>query len=167
MLYVMNGYNRCGGCQAPMVQQPMIYAVPTMQQPMSVKTEMVNMPEKTCDSKMGVPQMAPMPMANQMSMPHPMSMQMPAHACGPMHFESCCQVVEPTVCCMPEVHHHHRVEHIVPVVVRNVHHHHNHHDYVICKQEGMETHQYDHGLRNEDWCGLAMQGQGCPTKPMC
>ena len=29
----MNGYNRCGGCQAPMVQQPMIYAVPTMQQP--------------------------------------------------------------------------------------------------------------------------------------
>ena len=31
---------------------------------MSVKTEMVNMPEKTCDSKMGVPQMAPMPMAN-------------------------------------------------------------------------------------------------------
>ena len=93
---------------------------------------------------------------------------MPAPVCGPMQFESCCQVVEPTVCCMPEVHHHHRVEHIVPVVVRNVHHHHNHHDYVICKQEGMETHQYDHGLRNEDWCALAMQQNSCgPRTPMC
>ena len=61
-----------------------------------------------------------------------------------------------------------RKEHIVPVVVRNVHHHHNHHDYVICKQEGMETHQYDHGLRNEDWCSLAMQQNSCgPRTPMC
>ena len=83
-------------------------------------------------------------------------------------YETCCQVVEPTVCCVPEVHHHHRVEHVVPVVVKTVHHHHNHHDYVICKQEGMETHQYDHGLRNEDWCALAMQQNSCgPRTPMC
>ncbi len=159
----MNGYNRCGGYHAPMAQQPMMYAMPAMQQPVPVKTEMVSVPETTCDTKMMAPQMAPMPM------PMPTPMPMPAPVGGPMQFESCCQVVEPTVCCVPEVHHHHRVEHIVPVVVRNVHHHHNHHDYVICKQEGMETHQYDHGLRNEDWCALAMQNQGpvCPSKPMC
>ena len=36
----MNGYNRCGGYKAPMM-----YAMPTMQQPMPVKTEMVNVPE--------------------------------------------------------------------------------------------------------------------------
>ena len=148
----MNGYNRCGGYKAPMM-----YAMPTMQQPMPVKTEMVNVPE-ACETKVMAPQVAPMQPA------YPM----PEPVCGPMQFESCCQVVEPTVCCMPEVHHHHRVEHIVPVVVRNVHHHHNHHDYVICKQEGMETHQYDHGLRNEDWCALAMQQNSCgPRTPMC
>ena len=161
----MNGYNRCGGHHGAMM-----YAMPAV----PVKTEVVTVPTQACDmkamptqvnqmdSQMPTPMCAPMPTAYQMPAP------MCAPMCGPMQFESCQQVVEPTVCCMPEVHHHHKVEHIVPVVVRNVHHHHNHHDYVICKQEGMETHQYDHGLRNEDWCALAMQHNSCgPTKPMC
>ncbi len=161
----MNGYNRCGGYQTPMM-----YAMPAMQQSVPVKPEVVGVTDKTCDTKMVPTQVAPMscPMPGPMYAPMQTAYPMPTPACGPMQFESCCQVVEPTVCCMPEVHHHHRVEHVVPVVVRNVHHHHNHHDYVICKQEGMESHQYDHGLRNEDWCALAMQQNSCfPTKPMC
>ena len=161
----MNGYNRCGGHHGAMM-----YAMPAV----PVKTEVVTVPTQACDmkamptqvnqmdSQMPTPMCAPMPTAYQMPAP------MCAPMCGPMQFESCQQVVEPAVCCMPEVHHHHKVEHIVPVVVRNVHHHHNHHDYVICKQEGMETHQYDHGLRNEDWCALAMQQNSCgPRTPMC
>lgn len=160
----MNGYNRCGGYKAPMM-----YAMPAVQQPVQVKTEMVKVPEP-CEATqqqvtpVQVPACAPMPMA----CPMPLVAPVPTPACGPMQYESCCRVVEPTVCCTPEVHHHHRVEHVVPVVVRNVHHHHNHHDYVICKQEGVETHQYDHGLRNEDWCALAMQQDPCgPKTPMC
>ena len=64
----MNGYNRCGGYKAPMM-----YAMPTMQQPMPVKTEMVNVPE-ACETKVMAPQVAPMQPA------YPM----PAPVCGPM-----------------------------------------------------------------------------------
>lgn len=152
-MIVMNGFNRCGGSvrpvMTPMAQPQMMYAMSAVPQ-MPVKTEMVkgaDMKENACEPKMA---MMPQPM-----MPVPMG-----------QYETCCQVVEATVCCVPEVHHHHRVEHVVPVVVKTVHHHHNHHDYVICKQEATECHQYDHGLRNEDWCSLAMAPQ-CPQRPMC
>ena len=166
----MNGYNRCCGMMSPMrkeyLQPQMMYAMPATQQ-MPVKTEMVKVPETKetkCETKVPVmPQsqmMCPAPV-----MPQPQMCQTQMQCCPmPVHYETCCQVIEPTVCCMPEVHHHHRVEHVVPVVVKTVHHHHNHHDYVICKEEGMECHQYDHGLRNEDWCALAMQPQ-CPHQP--
>ena len=136
-------------------QSQMMYAMPAPQQ-VPVKTEMMKVPEmkgKKCENK--VPAMTP----PQVMCPQPMP-------CCPMpvHYETCCQVVEPTVCCMPEVHHHHRVEHVVPVMVKTVHHHHNHHDYVICKEEAMECHQYDHGLRQEDWCNLAMGSQCCQSQ---
>lgn len=171
----MNGYSRCCGMMTPMpqgghqsqmmtpmpqwgVQPQMMYAMPAPQQ-MTVKPEMVKVPEKkekTCETKKAVMTQP------QMMCPQPM----PYHQ-GPVHYETCCQVVEPTVCCMPEVHHHHRVEHVVPVMVRTVHHHHNHHDYVICKEEQMECHQYDHGLRQEDWCHVAMTPQTCQPQPKC
>lgn len=155
----MNGYNRCGGYKAPMC------GMPVMPQPVPVKMEATSVAE-ACETTVVAQPAQPVccPV-----MPQPVPAPMPAPMCGPMQFESCCRVVEPTVCCTPEVHHHHRVEHILPVVVRNVHHHHNHHDYVICKQEATEAHQYDHGLRNEDWCSLAMQQQNpCgPKTPMC
>ncbi len=138
--------------------------MPVMPQPVPVKVEAVPTKE-TCETPVTTQQTVQPVQPFCPMMPAPM----PAPMCGPVQFESCCRVVEPTVCCTPEVHHHHRVEHIVPVVVRNVHHHHNHHDYVICKQEATEAHQYDHGLRNEDWCSLAMQEQNpCgPKTPMC
>lgn len=152
-MIVMNGFNRCGGrvrpVMVPMAQPQMMYPMSAVPQ-MPVKTEMVkgaDMKENACEPTMAM-------------MPQPM-MSVPMG-----QYETCCQVVEPTVCCVPEVHHHHRVEHVVPVVVKTVHHHHNHHDYVICKQEATECHQYDHGLRNEDWCSLAMAPQ-CPPRPMC
>ena len=59
----MNGYNRCGGYKAPMM-----YAMPTMQQPMPVKTEMVNVPE-ACETKVMAPQVAPMQPAYPMPAP--------------------------------------------------------------------------------------------------
>lgn len=155
----MNGYNRCCGgvhtMMAPTPQPQMMYAMPAAPQ-MPIKTEMA---EKKYETKMAV---MPQPVYQM----HQPMMHLPACPMPVGHYESCCQVIEPTVCCMPEVHHHHRVEHVVPVVVKNVHHHHNHHDYVICKQEATEAHQYDHGLRNEDWCSLAMAPQ-CPQRPMC
>lgn len=61
-------------------------------------------------------------------------------------YETCCQVVEPAITCNPEQHHYHRVDHVVPVMVRNVHHHHNHHNYVINRQETVESYRYDEYL---------------------
>lgn len=61
-------------------------------------------------------------------------------------YETCCQVIEPTVTCVPQQHHYHRVDHVIPVVVRNVHHHHNQHSYVIDRQETVESYRYDEYL---------------------
>ena len=61
-------------------------------------------------------------------------------------YETCCQVVEPTVTCVPQQHHYHRVDHVIPVVVRNVHHHHTQHNYVVNRQESVESYRYDEYL---------------------
>lgn len=64
-------------------------------------------------------------------------------------YETCQQVVEPTIACTPQQHHYHRVDHVIPVVVRNVHHHHNHHNYVINRQESVESYYYDEYLAGQ------------------
>ena len=76
-----------------------------------------------------------------------------APGCTPMptmpvmgQYETCCQVVEPTVTYNPQQHHYHRVDHVIPVMVRNVHHHHNHHNYVVNRQESVESYRYDEYL---------------------
>lgn len=71
----------------------------------------------------------------------------PMPAMPPMgQYETCCQVVEPTVTCVPQQHHYHRVDHVIPVVVRNIHHHHNQHNYVVNRQESVESYRYDEYL---------------------
>ena len=78
-------------------------------------------------------------------------------------YETCQQVVEPTIACTPQQHHYHRVDHIIPVVVRNVHHHHNHHNYVVNRQESVESYYYDEYLAGQPSMNLPL-GMVQPTQ---
>ncbi|HAX72598.1 MAG TPA: hypothetical protein DCY20_03615 [Firmicutes bacterium] len=143
-------FNRCfGGCQpvARPVCQPMChpYPYPPMGCAPQPKAVEVVTPEKVA---------MPMVAKEQMKVAPQM---VPAYG----QFESTQRIVEPAVSCSQQYHHHHRVEHIVPVVVKNVHHHHNHHDYIVDKKECSESFNYDHCLRNEDWCAIATGQPGC------
>ncbi len=116
----------------------------------------------------------PCPCGNQMPQQQPKydgvqqaAMGMPAEMMSYQHphqFETCKQVMEQPVSCTQEYHHHHRVEHVVPVTVKHIHCHHNHHQYVVDKKDCQEAYCMDHGIRQEDWCALALNQCPCPTK---
>ena len=66
------------------------------------------------------------------------------------------RVVEPTVCCAPNIiQHHRRIEHIVPVVEKNIHECHTHHDYIVKRELVEETVHHSHGECPPPVCATA------------